>query len=47
MLVHPEENDVMANRNNRHANVVKSQLKDVLNHDDRGDKERKTDVIIN
>lgn len=46
VVVHPEDDYLMANGNNRHANVVKSQLKEVLNHDDRGDKGSKTDVII-
>ena len=46
VVVHPEDGYLMANGNNRHDNVVKSQLKDVLNHDDRGDKGSKTDVII-
>ena len=36
MVVHQEDDDLEANQNNRHANVVKSQLKDVLSHDDRG-----------
>ena len=35
MVVHQEDDE---NQNNRHANVVKSQLKDVLSYDDRGDK---------
>ena len=39
MVVHPEDDDLMANQNNRHANVVKREVKDVLNHyGDRGDK---------
>ena len=47
VVVHPEEDDLKANQNNRHASVVKSQLKDVVNHDDdRGDKGGKN-VIIN
>ena len=39
VVVHPEDDDLMANQNNRHANVVKREVKDVLNYDgDRGDK---------
>lgn len=44
MIVHPEGDDLMVNHNNRHANVVRSQLKDVLYYDDRG---RRQNVIFN